>query len=93
MENGLCDWYSSLRRVNGLVSRTGPEDKKACWFVGSGMHRSRDKLRKGLNCGKNINSIAMFALGQTGSILREAKQGASIALLSFLVKEKKTMII
>lgn len=35
----------------------------------------------------------MFALGQTGSILREAKQGASIALLSFLVKEKKTMII
>lgn len=33
----------------------------------------------------------MLALGQPRSILREAKQGTSVALLSFLVKEREVM--
>lgn len=90
-EAGLCDWYISLRKISRLATRTGPADKKAHWFLGSGMHGSRDKLAKTLYGGKNKISIAMLALGQPRSILREAKQGTSVALLSFLVKEREVM--
>lgn len=40
--------------------------------------------------GKNKTSIAMLALGQPGSILREAKQGTSVALLSFSSERERS---